>query len=79
MEEESKEACFVTVLQCATNLDIVLRFFFPPLNRLKRRYVAGLMKRFPNVDREYLKELYPDIDIQRLEDQGRTAGHYLPK
>ncbi|RZF41070.1 hypothetical protein LSTR_LSTR002702 [Laodelphax striatellus] len=45
----------------------------------ERRYIFQLFKRFPNVDKEYLKELYPDQDIEKLRQSKLTASHLQQK
>ncbi|XP_022191741.2 39S ribosomal protein L47, mitochondrial [Nilaparvata lugens] len=45
----------------------------------ERRYILQLFKRFPNVDKSYLKELYPDQDIEKLRQSKLTASHLQQK
>lgn len=44
--------------------------------RLTKRYVRGLLRRFPNMDLEYLKEQYPHFDLESELEKHRTQGHF---
>ncbi|KAI4465219.1 ribosomal protein l47 mitochondrial-related [Holotrichia oblita] len=47
----------------------------------KRRnfnHVCGLLKRFPNMDMEALKQQYPDVDIEKAKNCKRSRGHFVP-
>lgn len=39
----------------------------------------GLLRRFPNMDMEALKEQYPDVDIEKCKANPRARGHFVPK
>ncbi|XP_049866449.1 39S ribosomal protein L47, mitochondrial [Pectinophora gossypiella] len=41
--------------------------------------VQQLLKRFPDMDLEALKEQYPKVDIQRAMRSKKARGHYIPK
>ncbi|XP_015516017.1 39S ribosomal protein L47, mitochondrial [Neodiprion lecontei] len=44
-----------------------------------RNHVMHLMKRFPNLDLEAVKEQYPDVDIENLKSQKKARGHFVPQ
>ena len=35
----------------------------------------GLMKRFPNLDLEAVKQQFPSVDIDKIRDHKKTRGH----
>ncbi|PSN33762.1 hypothetical protein C0J52_21676 [Blattella germanica] len=39
-------------------------------------HVLGLLKRFPNLDEEAVKEQYPSVDIQKIRYHKKTRGHH---
>lgn len=41
----------------------------------ERNHVIGLMKRFPNLDFEAVKEQFPSVDIEKIRYQKKTRGH----
>ncbi|RLU19752.1 hypothetical protein DMN91_008309 [Ooceraea biroi] len=47
-------------------------------NREKRR-VAVILRRFPNVDLEALKEQFPNVDIKAAKASKVARGHYAPE
>lgn len=51
------------------------RFFFSR----DKNHVTKLLSRFPNLDRKLLKREYPHVNIQQLEFNDRTRGHFAPK
>lgn len=38
-----------------------------------------LMRRNPNMDRDVLRRKYPGVDIEKLVNNDKIRGHYLPK
>ncbi|KRT79878.1 hypothetical protein AMK59_7624, partial [Oryctes borbonicus] len=42
-------------------------------------HVCGLLRRFPNMDMQALKEQYPDVDIERAKNSSRSRGHFVPR
>ncbi|KAI5645252.1 mitochondrial 39-S ribosomal protein l47 (MRP-L47) domain-containing protein [Phthorimaea operculella] len=42
-------------------------------------HVQGLLKRFPNLDLEAVKEQYPDVDIEKAMRTKKARGHFMPK
>lgn len=44
-----------------------------------RNHVMGLMKRFPNLDIEAVKEEYPEVDIDKCRQAKKARGNFLPK
>ncbi|XP_022899910.2 large ribosomal subunit protein uL29m [Onthophagus taurus] len=42
-------------------------------------HVIGLLKRFPNIDLEAIKEQYPDVDINKAKNSRKCRGHFVPK
>ncbi|XP_076253935.1 mitochondrial ribosomal protein L47 [Rhynchophorus ferrugineus] len=42
-------------------------------------HVIGLLKRFPNMDMEALKQQYPDVDIEKAKNNHKCRGHFVPK
>lgn len=43
-----------------------------------RNHVMHLMKRYPNMDMEVLKEQYPSVDIEKIKNYSKVNGHYVP-
>lgn len=43
-----------------------------------RNHVMHLMKRYPNMDMEVLKEQYPSVDIKKIKNYSKVNGHYVP-
>ncbi|XP_054271593.1 39S ribosomal protein L47, mitochondrial [Macrosteles quadrilineatus] len=43
-----------------------------------RQHVLGLMRRFPNLDLEAVKEKFPEVDVDKLKDLDKARGHWLP-
>lgn len=41
-------------------------------------HVIGLLKRYPKVDLEAVKEQYPDVDIEKAKRNSKARGHYVP-
>lgn len=37
-----------------------------------------LMRRFPNMDMEAVKQQYPSVDIEKIKNYNKTRGHYVP-
>lgn len=44
-----------------------------------RNHVMGLLKRFPNMDLEAVKEQYPDVDIKKCLENKKSRGHFVPE
>jgi large subunit ribosomal protein L47 len=44
-----------------------------------RNEVVHLLKRNPNMDREVLKQKFPNVDVERLFKLDKIRGHYVPK
>lgn len=44
--------------------------------RKNNRYVKGLLKRFKNVDIDYLKEIYPDVNVDQYKNHDFQIGHW---
>ncbi len=44
------------------------------VSRLEKRKVKKLLERFQNMDKEYLAELYPRVDVKKLVDE--VSGHW---
>ncbi|XP_011167091.1 39S ribosomal protein L47, mitochondrial [Solenopsis invicta] len=62
-----------------------LRLYKEKLWNIKRRArvrdrnrVAMLMKKFPNMDLEAVKEQFPDVDIEATKSSKRARGHTVP-
>ncbi|PNF21501.1 hypothetical protein B7P43_G13515 [Cryptotermes secundus] len=41
----------------------------------ERNHVMGLMKRFPNLDLQAVKEQFPSVDIEKIRYHKKTRGH----
>uniref|UniRef100_A0A1B6MMC2 Large ribosomal subunit protein uL29m n=1 Tax=Graphocephala atropunctata TaxID=36148 RepID=A0A1B6MMC2_9HEMI len=41
-------------------------------------HVLGLMRRFPNLDLEAVKEKFPDVDVDKLKNSDAARGHWIP-
>jgi len=41
----------------------------------ERNHVVGLMKRFPNLDLEAVKQQFPSVDIDKIRYNKKTRGH----
>ncbi|XP_030758456.1 39S ribosomal protein L47, mitochondrial [Sitophilus oryzae] len=41
-------------------------------------HVIGLLKRFPGMDMEALKQQYPDVDIEKAKHSRKCRGHFEP-
>jgi hypothetical protein len=41
----------------------------------ERSHVMGLMKRFPNLDLEAVKQQFPSVDIEKIRYHKKTRGH----
>jgi len=37
-----------------------------------------LIRRFPNLDLEAVKEQFPDVDIERIKSSRKARGHIVP-
>lgn len=48
-------------------------FFF----RRERNRVAMLIRKFPNLDLEAVKEQFPDVDIKAVKETKRARGHIV--
>ena len=44
--------------------------------RRQHRHVVGLLKRFPELDLELLKQKYPDVDLDRARRDKRAQGNH---
>lgn len=42
----------------------------------ERNHVMGLMKRFPNLDLEAVKQQFPSVDIEKIRYHKKTRGHH---
>lgn len=42
-------------------------------------HVIGLLKRFPDMDMQALKEQYPNVDLERARNSRKCRGHFVPK
>ncbi|XP_068905116.1 large ribosomal subunit protein uL29m [Tenebrio molitor] len=42
-------------------------------------HVIGLLKRFPNMDMDALREQYPDVDIEKAKASRKYRGHFVPQ
>jgi hypothetical protein len=42
----------------------------------EHNHVIGLMKRFPNLDLEAVKEQFPSVDIEKIRYSKKTRGHH---
>ena len=49
-------------------------FIFSCFSR-ERNHVMGLVKRFPDLDLEAVKEKYPSVDIEKILTNKKTRGH----
>ena len=45
-------------------------------DRRQHRHVVGLLKRFPDLDFELLKQRYPDVDLDRVRRDKRVQGNH---
>lgn len=43
-----------------------------------RNHVMHLMKRYPNMDMEAVKQQYPSVDIEKIKSYHKVRGHYVP-
>jgi large subunit ribosomal protein L47 len=41
----------------------------------ERNHVMGLIKMFPNLDLEAVKQQFPSVDIDKIRDHKKTRGH----
>jgi len=41
-------------------------------------HVMHLMKRYPNMDMDAVKEQYPSVDIEKIKNYRKVRGHYVP-
>lgn len=53
----------------------IIYIIFFLLNRKDKKYVRGLLRRFPKLDLQHVQELYPDIDVKVLLRQ-QVQGHF---
>lgn len=44
-----------------------------------KNHVQQLLKRFPDIDMDLLKQQYPDVDIEKAKRSKKSRGHYFPK
>ncbi|XP_046741437.1 39S ribosomal protein L47, mitochondrial [Diprion similis] len=44
-----------------------------------RNHVMHLMKRFPNLDLEAVKQQYPGVDIENIKSHKKAQGHFVPQ
>jgi len=44
----------------------------------EKNHVMHLMKRFPNMDMEAVKQQYPSVDIEKIKNYSKVRGHYVP-
>ncbi|VVC44192.1 Ribosomal protein L47, mitochondrial [Cinara cedri] len=47
-------------------------------NNRDRNHVMHLMKRFPNLDMDAVKQQYPTVDIEKIKNYHKVRGHYVP-
>lgn len=43
-----------------------------------RNHVMHLMKRYPNLDMDAVKQQYPSVDIEKIKNYHKVRGHYVP-
>ncbi|XP_015364705.1 PREDICTED: 39S ribosomal protein L47, mitochondrial [Diuraphis noxia] len=43
-----------------------------------RNHVMHLMKRYPNMDMDAVKQQYPTVDIEKIKNYHKVRGHYVP-
>ncbi|XP_022171209.1 39S ribosomal protein L47, mitochondrial isoform X1 [Myzus persicae] len=43
-----------------------------------RNHVMHLMKRYPNMDMDAVKQQYPTVDIEKIKSYHKVRGHYVP-
>lgn len=43
-----------------------------------RNHVAMLIRKFPNLDLEAVKEKFPNVDVERVKTSKRARGHIVP-
>ncbi|KAL0119876.1 hypothetical protein PUN28_007954 [Cardiocondyla obscurior] len=43
-----------------------------------RKHVQVLLRRFPNLDLNYMKEMFPDVDVEALKKSDQARGHTVP-
>lgn len=48
-------------------------------NNRDKNEVIHLMKRYPNMDKNMLKQKFPKVDIEKLEKYDKFRGHHVPK
>lgn len=46
--------------------------------RGQTRHVLGLMRRFPDLDLEAVKEKFPEVDVDKLKDRDDARGPWIP-
>lgn len=56
------------------NLYNCIIFFFSR----DKNHVMHLMKRYPNMDMDTLKEQYPSVNIEKVKNYSKIRGHYVP-
>lgn len=44
-----------------------------------RNHVIRLLRRYPDIDRDVLKQKYPSVNIENLNKKDKFRGHYVPK
>ncbi|XP_050428636.1 39S ribosomal protein L47, mitochondrial [Adelges cooleyi] len=67
------------------NVEKFQRFYREKIHNEKRKkrnrdknHVMHLMKRFPNMDMEAVKQQYPSVDIEKIKNYKKARGHYVP-
>jgi len=48
------------------------------LFRRNKNHVAMLIRKFPNLDLEAVKEQFPDVDVERVKASKKARGHIVP-
>lgn len=60
------------------NVFIIFVILFIFVFSRDKNHVMQLMKRYPNMDMEALKQKYPSVDIEKIKNYSKVNGHYVP-
>ncbi|XP_050536093.1 39S ribosomal protein L47, mitochondrial [Daktulosphaira vitifoliae] len=67
------------------NIEKFQKFYREKIHNEKRKarnrdknHVMHLMKRYPNLDMEAVKQQFPSVDIEKIKDYKKARGHFAP-
>lgn len=74
-ETQSKKVCLLYFVLYDLICNLII-FFFPLFSRDLQQALI-LLRRFPNMDIDALKEKYPSVDVEKVKRYKRAQGHFV--